>query len=65
MSPFTTVFLYNFLDNFLPFPSNLEFLSAKSLSLEESKFYHLQKGLGIVLDPILMSASYCKKTFIF
>ena len=40
---FPTVFSTH-LDNFLPLLSNLELLSAKCLSLEESKICHLGKG---------------------
>ena len=42
-SPFSTVFSTR-LDNFLPLSSNLELLSANSLSLEGSKICRLGKG---------------------
>ena len=43
ISPFPTVFS-TFLENFLPFSSNLKFLSVNSFSLEESKIHCLGKG---------------------
>ena len=43
ISPFPTVF-YTHLESFLLFSSNLKLSSAKSIRLEESKFYRLGKG---------------------
>ena len=42
-SPFPTVFS-TLLEDFPPFSSNLKLSSAKSFSLEESKYYFLGKG---------------------